>query len=82
MKNTFVRKPIYIVGPTGSGKSALAMKLARILDGVIISADSMQIYKTLDINVISSVRMDTSTQNTHMPTAVTGRINNQILCIT
>lgn len=44
-----MRKPIYIVGPTGSGKSALAMKLARILDGVIISADSMQIYKTLDI---------------------------------
>lgn len=49
MNNTLVRKPIYIVGPTGSGKSALAMKLARILDGVIISADSMQIYKTLDI---------------------------------
>ena len=45
----FLRKPIYIVGPTGSGKSALAMKLARLLDGVIISADSMQIYKTLDI---------------------------------
>lgn len=49
MKNTFVRKPIYIVGPTGSGKSALAMRLARLVDGVIISADSMQIYKTLDI---------------------------------
>ena len=49
MDNSFVCQPIYIVGPTGSGKSALAMKLARILDGVIISADSMQIYKTLDI---------------------------------
>lgn len=44
-----LRKPIYIVGPTGSGKSNLAMKLARLVDGVIISADSMQIYKTLDI---------------------------------
>ena len=49
MDKTFAREPIYIVGPTGSGKSALAMKLARLLDGVIISADSMQIYKTLDI---------------------------------
>ena len=49
MDNSFAREPIYIVGPTGSGKSSLAMKLALLLDGVIISADSMQIYKTLDI---------------------------------
>lgn len=41
--------PIYIAGPTASGKSALAVKLATIYDSVIISADSMQIYRTLDI---------------------------------
>lgn len=41
--------PIYIVGPTASGKSALAVEIARIFDSVIISADSMQIYKGLDI---------------------------------
>lgn len=41
--------PIYIVGPTASGKSALAVKLASKFDSVIISADSMQIYRTLDI---------------------------------
>jgi len=41
--------PIYIAGPTASGKSALAVKLAKIFDSVIISADSMQIYRTLDI---------------------------------
>ncbi len=41
--------PIYIAGPTASGKSALAVKLADIYDSVIISADSMQIYRTLDI---------------------------------
>ena len=43
------RQPVYIVGPTGSGKSNLAIKLAELVDGVIISADSMQIYKTLNI---------------------------------
>ena len=41
--------PIYIAGPTASGKSALAVKLAEIYHSVIISADSMQIYRTLDI---------------------------------
>lgn len=51
--------PIYIAGPTASGKSALAVKLAEIFDSVIISADSMQIYRTLDIGTAkedSSVR--------------------------
>lgn len=42
-------QPIYIVGPTASGKSALAIRLAKEFDGVIISADSMQIYRGLDI---------------------------------
>lgn len=42
-------QPIYIVGPTATGKSDLALKLAKLLDGVIISADSMQIFKGLDI---------------------------------
>lgn len=42
-------QPIYIVGPTASGKSELALRLARELGGVIISADSMQIYRGLDI---------------------------------
>lgn len=41
--------PIYIAGPTASGKSALAVKLAQIYNSVIISADSMQIYRSLDI---------------------------------
>ncbi len=42
-------EPVYIVGPTASGKSDLAFKLAKICGGVIISADSMQIYKGLNI---------------------------------
>ena len=38
-----------IMGPTASGKSALALEIAREMNGEIISADSMQIYRGLDI---------------------------------
>ena len=43
------RKIIVILGPTASGKSALAVKLAKKINGEIISADSRQVYKGLDI---------------------------------
>ena len=42
-------KLIVITGPTASGKTALAVKLARKLNGEIISADSRQVYRGLDI---------------------------------
>ncbi len=38
-----------VVGPTASGKSALAIKLAQAFDGEIINMDSMQIYRGMDI---------------------------------
>ena len=38
-----------IVGPTASGKSALALRLASVLGGEILSADSMQIYRGFDV---------------------------------
>ncbi len=40
---------IVIAGPTASGKSKLAIELAKKTNGEIISADSMQIYKDMDI---------------------------------
>ncbi|MCP9770822.1 tRNA (adenosine(37)-N6)-dimethylallyltransferase MiaA [Lacihabitans sp. LS3-19] len=40
---------IVILGPTASGKTRLAVNLAAILDGEIISADSRQVYKGMDI---------------------------------
>ena len=43
------RKILAIVGPTATGKSALAVSLARKFVGEIISADSRQVYKGLDI---------------------------------
>ena len=41
--------PICIAGPTASGKSAVAIKIAEQLQGEIISVDSMQVYRGLDI---------------------------------
>ena len=40
---------ICIAGPTASGKTALAVELAKELDGEVISCDSMQIYRRMDI---------------------------------
>jgi tRNA dimethylallyltransferase len=40
---------ILIAGPTASGKSALALKLAEKLGGIVINADSMQVYRDLRI---------------------------------
>ncbi|MDO9492019.1 tRNA (adenosine(37)-N6)-dimethylallyltransferase MiaA [Acetobacterium sp.] len=42
-------KVLVVVGPTASGKTALGVALAKKLDGEIISADSMQIYKYMNI---------------------------------
>ncbi len=47
---SFDQAPIIVVsGPTGIGKSKLAISLAKKINGVIINADSMQIYKELKI---------------------------------
>ena len=46
---TSVDTLVCIQGPTASGKSALAERVAVLLDGEIISADSMQIYRGMDV---------------------------------
>ena len=46
------KKIILLAGPTASGKSKLAIKLAKYFNGEIINADSMQIYK--EISILSS----------------------------
>ena len=42
-------KIICIAGPTASGKTALAVELAKLTDGEVISCDSMQVYRRMDI---------------------------------
>lgn len=44
------QKPLIVLtGPTAVGKTALSIKLAKALDGEIVSADSMQVYRGMDI---------------------------------
>lgn len=43
-------KPVVLMaGPTASGKSALALRMARLLDGIIVNADALQVYRDLRI---------------------------------
>ena len=42
-------KVIAIVGPTASGKTSLSIEVAKNFNGEIVSADSMQIYKGMNI---------------------------------
>src|SRR3989344_3562170 len=43
------KKLIVVLGPTASGKSGLAVKIAKRFNGEVISADSRQVYKRMDI---------------------------------
>src|SRR5437667_30341 len=54
---------VCIVGPTASGKSALALDLAERLGGEIVSADSRQIYRDLDIGTAKP----TAAERAHVP---------------
>ncbi|MCK4716333.1 MAG: tRNA (adenosine(37)-N6)-dimethylallyltransferase MiaA, partial [Candidatus Marinimicrobia bacterium] len=49
LSNKLIQKIPFIVGPTAVGKTATAIELARRLDGEIISIDSRQVYKGLDV---------------------------------
>ena len=49
-KTQNIKKPcIVIAGPTAAGKTGISVKLAHLLNGSVISADSMQVYKGMDI---------------------------------
>ena len=48
----------FIVGPTASGKSTLAVALAKKLDGEILSADSMLVYKGMDIGTAKPTKKE------------------------
>lgn len=51
-------KLIVILGPTASGKTGLAIKLAKKLDGEVVSADSRQIYKEMNIGTAKPMDLE------------------------
>ena len=62
MKN----KVIVIVGPTGVGKTETSIKVAKTFDGEIVSADSMQIYKKMDIGTAKITKDEMQNVPHHM----------------
>lgn len=61
-----MKRVIAIVGPTGVGKSALALKLAQDFHGEIISADSRQVYRYLDIGTAKPSRAEQTSVPHHL----------------
>lgn len=55
-----------VTGPTASGKTALAIELARRLDGEIISCDSMQIYRGMDIGTAKPTKEELAAVPHHL----------------
>jgi tRNA dimethylallyltransferase len=58
MKRNILPKLIVVLGPTASGKTSLAIKLAKEFNGEIVSADSRQIYKGMDIGTAKPTRKE------------------------
>lgn len=61
-------KPLVVViaGPTASGKTGLSLEIAKELDGEIVSADSMQIYKSMDIATAKPTKEETAGVRHHL----------------
>ena len=57
---------VAIVGPTGIGKSRLALRLAQTFAGEIVSADSRQVYRHLDIGTAKPGREERSLVPHHL----------------
>ena len=57
---------VVICGPTASGKTALSLSLARYFDAEIVSADSMQIYKGMDIATAKPSESEMESVKHHM----------------
>ena len=51
-----MKKVVVVCGPTASGKTALAVALAKAHNGEVVSADSMQIYRRMDIGTAKPTR--------------------------
>lgn len=59
-------KILVVTGPTATGKTALSVELAKKLDGEIVSADSMQIYRGMDIGTAKVTKAEMQNIPHHM----------------
>ena len=66
--NQTAQKPkiIIVCGPTGLGKTAAAIELAQIFNGEIVGADSMQVYRHMDIGTAKPTKAEQSRVRHHM----------------
>ena len=55
-ENTEKKRIIAVAGPTAAGKTEFAIKIAKALDGEVVSCDSMQLYKYMDIGSAKPTR--------------------------
>ncbi len=69
-----INRAVLIAGPTASGKSALALRLACALGGVVINADSMQVYRDLRLITARPSPEDES----HVPHALYGHVDGAV----
>jgi tRNA dimethylallyltransferase len=69
---------ILIAGPTASGKSALALELASRLDGAVVNADSMQVYRDLAILTARPRADEMARVAHHLYGHVDGTINHSV----
>ena len=61
-----IKKIVVISGPTASGKTALSIALAKAFDGEVVSADSMQIYRRMDIGTAKPTKQEMDGVPHHM----------------
>ena len=61
-----MKKLLVLAGPTASGKTALSLLLAQALNGEIVSADSMQIYRGMDIGTAKATKEEQAAAPHHM----------------
>jgi tRNA dimethylallyltransferase len=61
-----MQKLLVITGPTATGKSAMGIQLAKQTDGEVVSADSMQIYKYMDIGTAKPTIEERGTVTHHL----------------
>lgn len=53
-----MNSPVAVVGPTATGKTALAVELARELGGEVVNADAMQLYRGMDIGTAKATEAE------------------------